>query len=152
MKRMLLGLAVVALGGLVLATSAQDNATAKKALFERLGGIYSIASVVDDFVDRLYANETINGNAAVKAARDRTPKAGLKFQVTALVAELSGGPYKYHGRSMVESHKTLGINQKEWDAMAADFKKSLEKFKVPAPEQKELFDMVESSKKDIVVK
>jgi len=45
----------------------------------------------------------------------------------------------------------LNITEKEWQAMLADFKKVLDKFKVPAQEQKELFAIVESTKKDIVL-
>ena len=52
---------------------------------------------------------------------------------------------------MKESHAHLNITEKEWQAMKADFKKVLDKFKVPEPEQKELFAIVESTKKDIVV-
>jgi hemoglobin len=51
---------------------------------------------------------------------------------------------------MKESHKHLNISEAEWQAMAADFRKTLDKFKVPEKEQKELFAIVESTKKDIV--
>lgn len=107
---------------------------AKKSLYDRLGGVYPIAVVVDDFIERLLVNDTLNANPAIKAARDRVPKPGLKFQVTALVCEVTGGPYQYHGRNMVDAHAHLGITEKEWAAMAADFKLSLDKFKVPEPE------------------
>jgi hemoglobin len=46
----------------------------------------------------------------------------------------------------------LNISEKEWGVMAKEFQKSLDKFKVPAPEQKELFDIVGSSKADIVAR
>ena len=52
---------------------------------------------------------------------------------------------------MKESHRHLNITEKEWQAMAADFKRVLDKFKVPEQEQKELFAIVESTKKDIVI-
>ena len=51
---------------------------------------------------------------------------------------------------MKESHRHLNITEKEWQAMRADFKRVLEKFKVPEQEQKELFAIVESTKGDIV--
>lgn len=122
-----------------------------KSLYERLGGAYAIATVVDDFIERLLVNDTLNANPAIKEARDRVPKAGLKFQVTALVCQVTGGPQNYTGRSMGEAHKHLNITEREWQAMVADFKKTLDKFKVPEREQKELFAIVESTKKDIVV-
>ena len=120
-------------------------------LYDRLGGVYAIATVVDDFIERLLVNDTLNANPAIKAARDRVPKAGLKYQVTAFVCLATGGPCTYTGRSMKQAHAHLNITEKEWQAMGADFKKVLDKFKVPEQEQKELFAIVETTKKDIVI-
>jgi hemoglobin len=78
------------------------------------------------------------------------PKAGLKFHVTALVCEVTGGPCKYSGRTMKESHQKLNITPAEWDAMVADFKATLNKFKVPQREQQELITIVGSTRNDIV--
>ena len=120
------------------------------SLYERLGGAYSIAAVVDDFIDRLLVNATLNANPAINEARKRVPKAGLKFHVTTLVCEVSGGPCKYAGRAMKESHQQLNIAAAEWDAMVVDFKATLNKFKVPQREQQELITIVGSTKNDIV--
>ena len=120
------------------------------SLYERLGGAYSIATVVDDFIERLLVNATLNANPALKEARARVPKAGLKFHVTAMVCEVSGGPCKYTGRAMKESHHHLNISQAEWDAMVVDFKATLNKFHVPQREQQELITIVGSTEKDIV--
>src|SRR5688572_20105286 len=138
----------------VLVGSVADLATAQdqpKSLYERLGGIYSIATVVDDFIERLLVNDTLNANPAISQARAHVPKAGLKFQVTALVCDVTGGPCKYTGRAMKESHQQLSITEGQWQAMLVDFQKTLDKFKVPATEQKELIAIVGSTKKDIVV-
>ncbi len=121
-----------------------------KSLYERLGGVYSIATVVDDFIERLLVNDTLNANPAINGARARVPKAGLKFHVTTLVCEVTGGPCKYSGRSMKESHDHLNINEAQWQAMVVDFRKTLDKFEVPAKEQEELITIVGSTKKDIV--
>jgi hemoglobin len=137
------------LGALLLSATAAR--TQEKSLYDRLGGAYSIAAVVDDFIERLLVNDVLNANPAIKEARDRVPKAGLKFRVTALVSQVTGGPEKYAGRSMKESHAHLHITEAEWQAMLVDFKKSLARFEVPEPEQKELIAIVESTKKDIVV-
>ena len=133
----------------VTACMAQEQQE-EKSLYERLGGVYNIATVVDDFIERLLENDILNANPAIKEARDRVPKAGLKYRVTELVCQATGGPEKYNGRTMKESHKDMNITEKEWDAMAADFKKTLDKFEVPEKEQKELFAIVESTKPDIV--
>jgi hemoglobin len=133
-----------------VATRTMTAQVKQPSLYERLGGAYSIATVVDDFIERLLVNGTLNANPAINEARKRVPKAGLKFHVTTLVCEVSGGPCKYTGRAMKESHQHLNITQAEWDAMVADFKATLDKFKVPQREQQELITIVGSTKNDIV--
>jgi hemoglobin len=131
--------------------SGPDSKPAAKSLYDRLGGAYPIAVVVDDFIERLLVDDTLNANPAIKEARDRVPKAGLKFHVATLVCQVTGGPCKYVGRDMKTSHAHLNISEKEWQAMLADFKKTLDKFSVPAAEQGELVAIVNSTKPDIVV-
>jgi hemoglobin len=122
----------------------------QQSLYERLGGVYPIAVVVDDFIDRLLVNDTLNANAAISEARARVPKQGLKFHVTALVCQVTGGPCKYTGRDMTSAHAHLHISAKEWQAMLADFRATLNKFGVPAPEQSELIAIVNSTAGEIV--
>lgn len=122
------------------------------SLYDRLGGLKGITVVVDDFLNRLVVNRTLNQNPAIRAGRQSSPTPYLKFQVAQLVCEVSGGPCKYTGKSMKESHAHLNISEKEWGVMAKEFKKSLDKYKVPAGEQKELFDIVGKTKADIVVR
>ena len=69
-----------------------------------------------------------------------------------MVCEVTGGPCKYTGKAMTESHAHLNISEKEWGVMVKEFKKSLDKFHVPAAEQKELLDIVGMTKADIVVR
>lgn len=121
-----------------------------KSLYDRLGGVYPISVVVDTFIDLLFVNDVLNANPAIKAARERVPAAGLKFHVTALVCQQTGGPCKYTGRAMKESHVHLNISEKEWQVMLADFRRVLNNYAVPAKEQQELVAIVEGTKKDIV--
>src|SRR5262245_8397411 len=133
----------------VTAQPAPAQAT-QPSLYDRLGGVYSIATVVDDFIERLLVNATLNANPAISEARARVPKAGLKFHVTALMCQVTGGPCKYTGRTMKESHQHLNITEPQWEAMVADFRLTLEKFKVPEKERQELLAIVGSTKSDIV--
>jgi hemoglobin len=123
----------------------------EKSLYERLGGVQPISLVVDDFIDRLVANDILNANLKIKEGRVHSPDAYLKFQVTNLVCQATGGPCVYTGLGMKESHVHLNITENEWQVMRDEFKKTLDKFQVPEKEQKELFDIVESTKKDIVM-
>ena len=141
------------LSAAVLVTAPSSTARAQTpttSLYARLGGVYSIATVVDDFIERLLVDDALNANPAIKEARGRVAKAGLKFQVTAMVCEATGGPCKYTGRNMKEAHEKLNISEREWNAMVADFRKTLNLFKVPMKEQDELVAIVATTKKDIV--
>jgi hemoglobin len=122
-----------------------------KSLYDRLGGLYNIAAVVDDFIDRVYENATLNANPNIAKARSEVRKAGLKVHLANQVCMATGGPCKYTGMDMNTSHAGFKITEKEWAALAADFKATLDAFKVPDAEQKELFAIVESTKGDIVV-
>jgi hemoglobin len=138
---------------LAIATYAiSKTAVADSPLYDRLGGLRGITLVTDDFIDRLVANETLNQNPAIDAGRKHSPAPYLKYQVSVLVCEVTGGPCKYTGLSMKDAHAHLNISEKEWGVMAAEFKKSLDKFNVPAAEQNALFEIVGKTKADIVVR
>jgi len=68
------------------------------SLYERLGGVYSIATVVDDFIDRVMADPRLNANPLVDEAHHRVPPAGFEYLVTEMVCWATGGPQKIHGQ------------------------------------------------------
>ena len=137
------------MSGLLFAQEMKKEMKEEKALYERLGGSRAIAVVVDDFVERLWVNKVLNKNPKNKQAMG-VKKPVLKYLVTELVCQVTGGPQKYSGRPMKDVHAKLNISEKEWDAMAADFQKTLNKFNVPKKEQGELFAIVGSTRGDIV--
>jgi hemoglobin len=143
---------VVALSASAGPAAWAQQAGAQKTLYERLGGLKGITMVSDDFINRLVVNKTLNKNPAIDAGRKNSPPPYLKFQVAQLVCEVSGGPCKYTGKAMKPAHAHLNISEKEWAIMATEFKRSLDKFKVPAAEQKELFAIVGKTQADIVVR
>jgi hemoglobin len=120
-------------------------------LYDRLGGVYSIATVVDDFIDRVMADPRLNANPAVDEAHHKVPPAGFKYLATEMVCWASGGPQRYTGRSMADSHRHLNITPQEWDAFMDDLQQTLDKFKVPPSEQAELRAIVQSTYGDIVI-
>jgi hemoglobin len=121
------------------------------SLYDRLGGVYSIATVVDDLIDRIMVDARLNANPLVDEAHHRVPPAGFKYLVTEMVCWATGGPQKYTGKSMADSHSHLKITGEEWDAFLDDFQQTLDKFAVPAKEQAELKALVNSTRADIVV-
>ena len=121
------------------------------SLYERLGGVYSIAAVVDDFIDRIMDDPRLNANPKVDEAHHRVSKAGFKYLVTEQVCWAAGGPQKYTGRSMRDSHIHLHITAAEWLSFMDDLQQTLSKFGVPDREQKEIFAIVDSTRSDIVM-
>jgi hemoglobin len=121
------------------------------SLYDRLGGVYAIAAVVDVFIDRIMVDPVLNANPLVDEAHHRVPKAGFKYLVTEMVCMATGGPQRYTGKAMADSHRHLKITAAEWDVFAGHFKAVLDQFKVPEREQKELFEIVGTTRGDIVM-
>jgi hemoglobin len=121
------------------------------SLYDRLGGVYNVATVVDDFIDRIMADPRLNANPRVDEAHHRVPPAGFKYLVTEMVCWATGGPQQYSGRSMDDVHRHLMISEDEWAAFMDDLNQTFEKFGVPGPERLELIEIVESTHQAIVV-
>jgi hemoglobin len=124
----------------------------KPSLYDRLGGLYNIATVVDDLIDRVMADPRLNVNPRVDEAHHRVSPAGFKYYVTELVCQTSGGPQQYSGRSMGDSHRHLMITDQEWEAFMDDLQQAFDRFRVPEQEQEELKAIVEGTKESIVVR
>jgi len=110
-----------------------------------------ISVVVSDFLDALVPDPVLNQNPAIDAARQVVPKPYLKYQVTAMVCQATGGPCQYHGRDMKTTHAHLNITEKEWDRMVTIFKDVLASHEVPEQETSELLAIIDSTKADIVM-
>jgi hemoglobin len=150
-KARMLG-AVLAVGAAVVAVPATaQQAAPAKSLYDRLGGMAGITVVVDDFIDRLVIDHMLNMNPRIKEARARVPAPYLKYHVSALVCQVTGGPCSYSGRSMKSSHAHLNITPAEWDWMVGVFKDVLADHAVPMAEQAELLVIVGGTRDDIVM-
>ncbi|MEO8574939.1 MAG: group 1 truncated hemoglobin [Pyrinomonadaceae bacterium] len=125
-------------------------AQTEKSLYERLGGVFAIAQVVDHFSDALIKNPIVGQNSKNPALRnwhrnslDRLP--GLKFMRTLWVCEVSGGPYKFVPTKagatplgLENAHRDLKISPAEFDEVAAELGRTLDFAKVPAREKGEV--------------
>jgi len=119
----------------------------EQTLYERLGGSFAIAAVVDQFSDALIANPIVGRQSKNPQLREwhtnslaRLP--GLKFERTLWVCAISGGPFQYAGTrpgsttlGLEEAHRQLRISPEEFDEVAAELKRTLDNFSIPAPEQ-----------------
>src|SRR6266511_1068773 len=115
-----------------MAQQSHSEATSiQKSLYERLGGVYAIAAVIDNFIDRVMDNPRLNANPKVEEAHHRVSRAGFKYLVTEMVCWATGGPQHYSGRTMLDSHAHLDITEQEWQVFLADFQACLDHFAVP---------------------
>ena len=113
-------------------------------LYERLGGLDAITSVIDDFVGRCAADDRINGKFA------RTDIARLKRMLVDQVCMASGGPCTYQGRSMRETHDGMAVTGGEFDALVEDLVATLNQLGVGKREQDELLAVLGPLRSDIV--
>jgi hemoglobin len=123
---------------------------AESSLYERLGGVFAIAAVIDHFSDAVVANPAVGKGSKNPALRewsvnkpDRLP--GLKWMRTLWVCNVAGGPFQFEatkpGRTplgLEEAHRELQISPEEFDEVAAELGRSLDFFKVPEREKSEV--------------
>jgi hemoglobin len=144
----------VALVGALLGTeaaNAQSKASApEKSLYERLGGVFAIAAVVDHFSDAIVKNPIVGQKSKNPQLREWHTKSlarlpGLKFMRTLWVCNISGGPFQYTATrpgatplGLEEAHRNLRISPAEFDEVAAELGRTLDHFKVPMREKAEV--------------
>ena len=118
----------------------------QKSLYDRLGGKPAIQAVVDDFIGNVAADNRINSFFA----NTNIPR--LNMMLVNQICEATGGPCKYEGRSMKTAHTGMGLSDANFNALVDDLVKSLNKFKVPEREKKELLTALAAMRGDIVGK
>ena len=146
---------VAAIGGLpaVAEGTAAETTPAEASLYERLGGYFAIAAVVNRFSDEIIKNPKLNENPALKEwnetqAESRLP--GLKFGRTLWVASVAGGPFEYTGLPLSEAHAELNLSAAEFAEVGAEIVRALDFYGVPQREQQELVEAYSASMTDVV--
>ena len=132
------------------------------SLYDRLGGIYNIALVVNHFSDALLKNPIVGVDSKNTYLRDWNRKqaptrlAGLKFMRTLWLAEVSGGPYQYvatrEGQcplSLENAHGQLRISPAEFDAVAKELANTLKHFKIPKSDADAVLEAFANHKGDV---
>jgi len=116
----------------------------ERSLYERLGGLDAITAVVENFRDRVAADDRINQKFA------KTDLGRLRKMLIDQVCEATGGPCQYTGRDMKEAHKGMGVTSGEFDALVDDLVSTLDHFKVGKAEQNQLLAVLGRLKPEIV--
>jgi hemoglobin len=133
-------------------TQATPEAT-ESSLYERLGGVFAIAAVVDRFSDEIIKNPKLNVNPALKAwneteAQGRLP--GLKVMRSVWIAAAAGGPFECTGLPLEEAHQDLHLTAEEFEEVGAEIVRALDHFQVPEREKQELVAAYMTSMDEVV--
>jgi hemoglobin len=126
-----------------------------------LGGIFAIAAVVDHFSDNIVKNPVVgrtSRNPQLRAWHTRNLKRlpGLKFMRTLWVADATGGPFRFVATrpgstrlGLEEAHRRLRISPAEFDAVAAELRRSLIFARVPTRERAEVLRAFAAHKNEV---
>ena len=133
----------------------------EKSLYERLGGVFAIAAVVDHFSDAVVQNTIVGKTSNNQALREWHTKSlgrlpGLKFMRTLWVCAAAGGPFPYTptraGKTKLgleEAHRNLRITPAEFDEVAAELGRTLDFVKVPPREKEEVLGAFAAHKDEV---
>ena len=133
----------------------------EQTLYERLGGAFAIAAVVDQFSDALIKNPIVGQGSQNPQLREwhtnslaRLP--GLKFMRTLWVCNIAGGPFEYTATrpgstplGLEEAHRDLKISPAEFDEVAAELARTLDQFQIPQPEKDQVLGAFAAHKPEV---
>jgi hemoglobin len=131
------------------------------SLYERLGGVFAIAAVVDHFSEAVVQNPIVGQRSENAALREwhtnnlgRLP--GLKFMRTLWVCNVAGGPFQFSATrpgstvlGLEEAHRDLRISPAEFDEVAAELARTLDSFDVPQQEKEEVIGAFAAHKDEV---
>jgi hemoglobin len=133
----------------------------ESSLYERLGGAFAIAAVVDHFSEAVVNNPIVGQTSDNPALREwhtnnlgRLP--GLKFMRTLWVCNVAGGPQHYAATKpgstplgLEEAHRVLKISPAQFDEVAAELGRTLDFVKVPEREKEEVLAAFAAHKDEV---
>jgi hemoglobin len=133
----------------------------ESSLYERLGGAFAIAAVVDHFSEAVVHNPIVGQKSENPDLREwhtnnlgRLP--GLKFMRTLWVCNVAGGPQHYAATKpgstplgLEEAHRELKISPIQFDEVAAELGRTLDFFKVPEREKGEVLTAFAAHKSEV---
>ena len=121
----------------------------ESSLYERLGGAFAIAAVVDHFSDAIVKNPIVGQHRRTLLSGNGTPRIWADFRASSSCAPCGSatspaGPAicshetRQHPLGLEEAHRELKISPDEFDEVAAELGRTLDFFKVPEPEKEEV--------------
>ena len=143
------------------AFSQTASAAEEKSLYERLGGVFAIAAVVDHFSDAVVKNPIVGKKSKNPSlnkwhTKNLTRLPGLKFMRTLWVCSVTGGPQQYvptkpgqTNLALEEAHRDFKISPAEFDEVAAELGRTLDFFKIAKREKQEVLGAFAAHKKEV---
>jgi hemoglobin len=133
----------------------------ERSLYERLGGVFAIAAVVNRFSDLIIDDPIAGKTSSNPTLRKwhteslaRLP--GLKFMRTLWVCDVAGGPIHFTATrpgatqlGLEEAHRELRITPMEFDAVAAVLARTLDEFSIPQREKDEVLGAFAAHKAEV---
>jgi hemoglobin len=131
------------------------------SLYERLGGVFAVAAVVDHFSDAVVRNPIVGQRSENPALREWHTSSlarlsGLKFMRTLWVCTVAGGPFQFSATrpgstelGLEEAHRDLRISPAEFDEVAAELARTLDAFNVPDREKEEVLGAFAAHKNEV---
>lgn len=129
---------------LIFLTVAAAAAQAEQTLYEQMGGEPKMRAIAEEFTRVLLADDRTN----FTFAETDTEKFTQLFYEQ--LSEITGGPVKYTGRSMQESHDKLNITNGMFNALVEDLYIAFERNDVPYRLQNKVMAVFAPMQRDIV--
>lgn len=131
------------------------------SLYERLGGAFAIAAVINRFSDEVVKNPKVGQGSKNSALNEWSNKkldrlSGLKFMRTLWVCDVSGGPIKFNATKpgqtplgLEKAHEDLRISPEEFDEVAAELSRALDYYNVPTREKEQVLGAFAAHKSEV---
>lgn len=116
----------------------------EETLYEQIGGQEVLVKAIDELVAIMEEDDRIN----FTFAETDIPK--FKQLLVEQLCEITGGPCKYQGRSMQESHEKLNVDNAMFNALAEDLYIAFDRVKVPYRVQNQVMALLAPMQRDIV--
>lgn len=115
-------------------------------LYEKLGGKDAISAVVDNFYDRMLADETVAHFFA------NTDMEKQRRHQALFISYALGGPNQYSGESMAKVHAGMNLQPEHFDTVVRHLAEALSDFQVSDADIKDVAEQLNKLRDDILYK
>lgn len=119
----------------------------QRSLYERLGGYDAVSAVANDLLPRLQTDSRLGRFWSHRGADGVAREKQLLID---FLCSNAGGPLYYTGRDMKLSHTGMRIDESDWSAFIGHLGATLDAFRVPDAERREVVAFIQSTRSDIV--